>query len=62
MRWGSPGTARSGAGDLVTRGWTGTGAVVGDVPVASLDVASSVLWVTVAGVMFSRLFRWDPRR
>jgi ABC-2 type transport system permease protein len=50
-----------GAGDLVAKGWS-TGAVIADVPVVPLDVASSLLWLAVAGVMFSRLFRWEPRR
>lgn len=52
----------TGAGDLVAKGWASAGATVGDLPVVPLDLASSVLWLAVAGVLFTRLFRWEPRR
>jgi hypothetical protein len=48
--------------DLVAKGWASAGAMVGDMPVAPLDIASAVLWLAVAGVVFSRLFRWEPRQ
>jgi ABC-2 type transport system permease protein len=51
-----------GPADLVAKGWTSAGTVVADVPVVPLDIASGVLWLAVAGVVFSRLFRWEPRR
>ncbi|HEX6353916.1 ABC transporter permease [Actinophytocola sp.] len=51
-----------GPADLVAKGWSSAGAMVGDVPVVPLDIASAVLWLAVAGVVFSRLFRWEPRR
>lgn len=51
----------SGPADLVTRGWSGTGATVGDLPVPVLDVAGAALWVVVSLVAFSRWFRWEPR-
>lgn len=47
--------------DLVAKGWGAPGALVADVPVVPLDLASTVLWLTVAGVLFNRLFRWEPR-
>ncbi len=52
----------TGAADLVAKGWAGAGAVVPDVPVAALDIGSSVLWCAVAAVVFRRCFRWEPRR
>jgi ABC-2 type transport system permease protein len=52
----------TGPADLVAEGWASAGTEVGDVPVAPLDVASSLLWLVVAAVVFSRLFRWEPRR
>ena len=52
----------TGPADLLAKGWASAGAVVGDVPVVPLDLASSLLWLVVAGVAFSRLFRWEPRR
>jgi ABC-2 type transport system permease protein len=51
-----------GPADLIAKGWAEAGAAVADVPVVPLDVASSVLWLAVAGVMVSRLFHWEPRR
>jgi ABC-2 type transport system permease protein len=45
--------------DLVARGWAA--GLVLDVPVVPLDLASAVLWFTVAGVVISRAFRWEPR-
>jgi hypothetical protein len=50
----------SGPADLVARGWS-AGVVLGDVPVAPLDLASSVLWLGVAGLVINRAFRWEPR-
>lgn len=50
----------SGPADLVARGWS-AGAVLGDVPVVPLDLASSVLWLGVAGLVINRAFRWEPR-
>lgn len=52
----------AGPADLVTKGWGGAGATLPDVPVVPLDLASTVLWLTVAGVAFTRWFRWEPRR
>lgn len=52
----------TGPADLLAKGWASAGAVVGDVPVIPLDLASSVLWIVVAGVAFNQLFRWEPRR
>ena len=51
----------TGPADLVAKGWASAGAVVGDVPVVPLDLASAVLWLVVAGVAVSQLFRWEPR-
>jgi hypothetical protein len=48
-----------GPDDLVARGWAA--GLVLDVPVVPLDLASAVLWFTVAGVVISRAFRWEPR-
>ena len=50
----------AGPADLVARGWS-AGATVGDVPVLPLDLASAVLWLAVAGFVFHRSFRWEPR-
>lgn len=50
----------AGPTDLVARGWS-AGVSVGDLPVVPLDLASAVLWLTVAGVVFHRTFRWEPR-
>lgn len=50
----------SGPADLVARGWT-AGVDLGTVPVVPLDMASVVLWLTVAGTVISRSFRWEPR-
>ena len=50
----------AGPADLVARGWS-AGITIEDLPVVPLDLASSVLWLVVAGVVFHRAFRWDPR-
>ena len=50
----------AGPADLVARGWS-AGVTVADVPVLPLDLASVVLWLAVAGVVFHRTFRWEPR-
>lgn len=50
----------AGPGDLVARGWA-AGLTLGDVPVVPLDLASTVLWLAVAGLVISRAFRWEPR-
>lgn len=50
----------SGPADLVARGWS-AGIDLGDVPVAPLDLASTLLWLAVAGAVISRSFRWEPR-
>lgn len=50
----------AGPADLVARGWA-AGVSVGEVPVVPLDLASVVLWLAVAGVVFQRTFRWEPR-
>jgi ABC-2 type transport system permease protein len=50
----------AGPADLVARGWS-AGTSVGDVPVLPLDLASAVLWLTVAGFVFRSTFRWEPR-
>ena len=49
-----------GPADLVARGWS-AGLVLEDVPVVPLDLASSVLWLAVAGLVIRRAFRWEPR-
>jgi ABC-2 type transport system permease protein len=51
----------AGPADLVAKGWADAGTVVGDVPVVPLDLASTVLWLAVSGLLFSRFFRWEPR-
>jgi len=50
----------AGPADLVARGWS-AGVTVADVPVVPLDLASAVLWLALAGVVFHRTFRWEPR-
>lgn len=50
----------SGPADLVARGWS-AGSTLGDLPVVPLDLASTVLWLAVAGVVVGRAFRWEPR-
>lgn len=66
---GSPSSPRAGVGlalpfagpaDLVAHGWAG-GVTLGDVPVVPLGLASTVMWLAVAGAVFSRAFRWEPR-
>jgi len=46
--------------DLVARGWS-AGLVLADVPVVPLDLAATLLWLVIAGVVVSRAFRWEPR-
>ena len=50
----------AGPADLVARGWS-AGVTVADLPVVPLDLASAVLWLAVAGAVFHRTFRWEPR-
>lgn len=50
----------SGPADLVARGWS-AGTTLGNVPMAPLDLASTVLWLAIAGVVVGRTFRWEPR-
>lgn len=50
----------AGPADLVARGWS-AGATVGDLPVVPLDLASAVLWLAAAGLVWHRTFRWEPR-
>jgi ABC-2 type transport system permease protein len=49
----------TGPADLVARGWSA--GLVLDFPVAPLDLTSAVVWFAVAGVVISRVFRWEPR-
>jgi ABC-2 type transport system permease protein len=49
----------AGPADLVARGWSA--GLVLDVPAVPLDLASVVLWLAVAGVVFRHAFRWEPR-
>jgi ABC-2 type transport system permease protein len=50
----------AGPADLVARGWS-AGVSVADVPVVPLDLASAVLWLAAAGLVWHRAFRWEPR-
>jgi ABC-2 type transport system permease protein len=51
----------AGPTDLVARGWSDTGTVVANLPVTPLALASTVLWLTLAGLAVHRWFRWEPR-
>jgi ABC-2 type transport system permease protein len=49
----------AGPADLVARGWSA--GLDLDIPVMPLDLASTVLWIAIAGAVVKRAFHWEPR-